>query len=64
MTALLGLTLQDAQLILAAQNSDKPVRVTTTSGYKPSEDMACHTDTRVIGVRETEPDILLIIANF
>lgn len=64
MTDLLGLTVQEAQAALASLKGDKPSRILETSGYKASEDMAQHTDVRIVGVRETGTEILLITAKF
>lgn len=63
MTDLLGLTVQEAQAVLASKG-DKSSRIIETSGYKAPEDLAQHTDVRIVGVRETGTEILLITARF
>ncbi len=64
MTELLGVTVDDALAVLGSYNGVKPVNVIETSGYKASQDMTAYTDVRVVGIRETELEILLIIAKF
>lgn len=64
MIDLLGLTVQEAQAAIAALPQPPGVRIAETGGYKASEDMNLHTDVRVVGVRESGTEILLIIARF
>ncbi len=64
MTDLLGLTVQEAQAVLASARDERTLRITETGGYKASENMDLHTDVRVVGVRDSETEILLITAKF
>ncbi len=64
MTDVLGLSVEDALIILESENAGKPVRIQETSGYKASQDMDTHNEIRVVGIRESDSEIILIIARF
>lgn len=64
MTDVLGLSVKDALAVLESENAEKPVRIHETSGYKASQDMDTHNEIRVVGIRESDSEIILIIARF
>lgn len=64
MTDVLGLSVKDALIVLESENAEKPVRIQETSGYKASQDMDTHNEIRVVGIRESDSEIILIIARF
>jgi len=64
MTDVLGLTVKDALAALESSNMMKPVQMIETSGYKATENMEDYADVRVVGIRESEQEITLIIARF
>lgn len=64
MSELFGLPVGEAVALLEAQGLGKPVQVIETSGYKASEDLSNYTDTRVVGIRSSEIETVLIIARF
>lgn len=64
MPDILGFPVNEALALLASFEGGRPVRVVATSGYKQSEEMSAHTDDRVVGLRGTDTEILLITAVF
>lgn len=64
MTDVLGLSVKDALIVLESENAEKQVLIQETSGYKASQDMDTHNEIRVVGIRESDSEIVLIIARF
>lgn len=64
MADVLGLSVKDALIVLESENAEKQVLIQETSGYKASQDMDTHNEIRVVGIRESDSEIVLIIARF
>lgn len=64
MPDILGYPLEEALQVLKGMQGDLVIRTEETSGYRDTRDSAVHSETRVIGVRQTGSEILLITAIF